>query len=198
MLYDLSLCHPSKRKTIPLSRKQTTEEWLQEKIDEKNIRFRYFITLTFNKAQKEIIGQYLENQHIKRVILDFFYPNRKPKNRIRVWFFCEKHLSGELHLHLLLEGMNGIQFLSNNNRRVQISKKTLFDIIARDFTMDDVITETLTNHLQTHIRRLGKSKQSVDMRGFGNLKKRIKYVNKSLKSYNFNNWEHIDFQNSDL
>ena len=38
------------------------------------------------------------------------------------------------------------------------------DIVCRDFSMDDVITEALTNHLQTYIKRLGKGKQAVDMR----------------------------------
>ncbi len=64
--------------------------------------------------------------------------------------------------------------------------------------MDDVITEALTNHLQRHIRKLGKGKQSVDWRAMGEIKKRVHYVNKSLASINFNNWEHVDFENSDL
>lgn len=199
MKYDLSQSHPTKRKNISVSRSQTTEEWLQDKIDTNDIRFRYFITLSFNKAQTQVINQYLDNRHIKRVILDFFYPNgKKPSNRVRVWFFVERHITGHLHLHLLLEGVDGLKWISSNNRKITISKETLFNIVARDFCMDDVITEALTNHLKTHIRRLGKGKQSVDMRGFGDIKKRVHYVNKSLNTYDFNNWEHIDFENSDL
>ena len=72
------------------------------------------------------------------------------------------------------------------------------DIVCRDFSMEDVITEALTNHLQSYIKRLGKGKQSVDMRRIGNIQQRVQYVNKSLHSLDFNNWEHIDFINSDL
>ena len=64
--------------------------------------------------------------------------------------------------------------------------------------MDDVITEALTNHLKTYVRRLGLGKQSVDMRGIGNIRQAVRYVNKSLSSIEFNQWQHIDFQNSDL
>ena len=187
-----------KREHIASEKRKTTEEWLEEIIDIKKLQFRYFITLSFNRAQTSIISQYLENRHIKNVLLDFFYPHKKPENRTRVWFFCEKHLSGHYHLHLLLEGIDGLSWLLKNNRKVTLSKKTLFDIVARDFSMDDVITEALTNHLQEHIKRLGKGKQSVDMRGIGNIQKRVQYVNKSLDSIDFNRWEHIDFQNSDL
>ena len=34
-------------------------------------------------------------------------------------------------------------------------------MIAGDYVMDDVIIEALTNHLQAHIRRLGKSASMV-------------------------------------
>ena len=97
-----------------------------------------------------------------------------------------------------MEGMDGITWLEKNNRRITIRKSTLLDIVSRDFSMDDVITEALTNHLQAYIKRLGRGKQSVDFRSIGNVQQRVQYVNKSLNSLDFNNWEHIDFQNSDL
>ena len=193
-----SPCHLIKPECVATFKRKTTEEWLQEIIDKERLRFRYFITLSFNKAQRNEIIQYLDNKHIKKVILDFFYPNKKPNNRIRIWFFVEKHLSGNLHLHILMEGMDGLTWLRKNNRRISLSKKTLFNIVARDFSMDDVITEALTNHLQSYVRRLGTGRQSVDMRSIGNIKKRVHYINKSLSSVDFNKWEHIDFQNSDL
>ena len=192
----VSPCHLLNPK--PQVKRKATEEWLEEVIRTKNIKFRYFISLSFNKAQANEINQYLDNQHIKKVILDFFYPNKKPDNRIRIWFFVERHKSGLLHLHLLMEGMNGLEWLSHRSRRITLRKSTLFNIISRDFSMDDVLTEALTNHLQRYIRRLGTGKQSVDLRGTGNIKERVQYVNKSLCSLNFNKWEHIDFQNSDL
>lgn len=178
--------------------RRKTEDWLRRVMKEKSINFRYFITLTFYKAQTNLINQYLDNKHIKRVILDFFYPNKKPDNRIRVWFFVERHQEGTLHLHLLMEGIDGLTWLMTNNRKISLSKKTLFDIVANDYSMDDVITEALTNHLQTYILRLGKSQQSVDCRSIGNIQKRVHYVNKQLGSINFDAWEHIDFENSDL
>ena len=115
-----------------------------------------------------------------------------------MWFFVEKHLSGYLHLHILTEGIDALTWLRKNNRKITIHKKTLFDIIARDYSMDDVITEALTNHLQSYIRRLGKGSQGVDIRKVGNIQKRVHYVNKSLSSIDFDKWQHIDFQNSDL
>lgn len=190
--------HSLKRTYPALSKRKTTEEWLEEVIKEQNIKFRYFVTLSFNKAQSSTLNQYLDNRHIKNVLLDFFYPNKKPNNRIRFWFFVEKHISGQLHVHILMEGMDGITWLEKNNRRISIRKSTLLDIVSRDFSMDDVITEALTNHLQAYIKRLGRGKQSVDFRSIGNVQQRVQYVNKSLNSLDFNNWEHIDFQNSDL
>jgi len=183
---------------IATSKRKTTEEWLQELITEKKFHFRYFLTLSFSKQQTCVINQYLENRHIKNVLLDFFYPNRKPADRIRMWFFVERHLSGGLHLHILLEGINGLKWMSENNRKVTLKKSTLFALVAGDIAFDKVIGETLTNHLQMYIRRLGKGRQAVDMRGIGNVETRIQYVNKSLSSIEFSNWEHIDFQSSDL
>jgi len=58
--------------------------------------------------------------------------------------------------------------------------------------------ETLINHLQKNIWRCPKSNQGVDIRDFGEIKKRVHYVNKSLSSVEFDKWEHIDFSNSDL
>lgn len=180
------------------NKRNKTERWMKEVIDKKKLSFRYFITLSFTWQQASVINQYLDNKHIKKVILDFFYPNKKPNDRIRMWFFVERHKSGELHLHLLMEGMDGLKWLGQNNRKIALSKKTLFNIIARDFSMDDVITEALTNHLQTYVRKLGSGKQSIDVRFTGDIQRRVHYVNKSLSSIDFDGWEHIDFQNSDL
>ena len=98
-----------------------------------------------------------------------------------------------------MEGMDGISWLMSKNRKITISKNTLFQIIADDdYILDDVITEALTNHLQTHIRRLGKSKQSMVSELIKNIDKRVHYCNKSLDSLNFRRWEHLDLENSDL
>ena len=195
----LSPCHLQEHNTSPLIKnKEITQEWLEGKIDDLDLKFRYFITLSFWKGRKSTIKQYLDNHHIKNVILDFFYPHRKPNNKIRLWFFIEKHISGFLHLHILMEGMDGLTWMSNYNRKITLSKKTLYDIVANDFSIDDVITETLTNHLKNYIIRLGKGKQATDIRNVGDIKQRVQYLNKSLETLDFNSWEHIDFKNSDL
>ena len=106
-------------------KRKTTEEWLERLVDEKEYKFRYFITLSFNKQQTSFINQYLENRHIKRVILDFFYPNRKPENCIRLWFFVEPHLSGDFTSHILTEGMDGLTWFRTCNRKVTFKKSTL-------------------------------------------------------------------------
>jgi hypothetical protein len=186
------------KKDSALSKRKTTERWLSNIQQQQGLRFRHFLTLSFNKAQRSVINQYLDNKHIKKVILDFFYPNKKPNNRIRLWFFVERHSSGYLHLHILMEGVSGLDWLSKNNRNVTIRKSTLMDIVCRDFSLEDVMIEALTHHLQSYILRLGKGSQGVDMRSIGNIEKRIQYVNKSLDSLDFDKWEHIDYQNSDL
>ena len=180
------------------SNRRSTESWLNDLIEEYDIKFRYFITLSFYRKQRDEIQQYIDNHHIKNVILSYFYPNRKPKNRIRIWFFPEKHQDESLHLHMLMEGMDGLTWLMKNNRKITLSKRTLFDIIAADYSIDDVITEGLTNHLQSYILKLGTSKQSVDIRSVRDIKKRVHYLNKSLDSINFDKWQHIDYENSDL
>ena len=193
----MALCHLYEKNNS--LKRVITENWLQEIIKKEDIKFRYFLTLSFNKAQTSTISQYLDNKHIKRVILDFFYPNKKPKDRIRIWLFCERHISGFLHLHILMEGMDGLTWLMKNNRKITLSKRTLFDIISDiDYTIDDVITEALTNHLQRYILKLGTGKKSVKNKSIGNIEKRVHYVNKSLSSIDFDKWEHIDFKNSDL
>ena len=81
--------HFTKLQYRGLSKRKTTEAWLKGLAKERGFKFRYFLTLSFYKPQRCIINQYLDNEHIKKVILDFFYPNKKPKNRIRFWLFVE-------------------------------------------------------------------------------------------------------------
>ena len=119
------------------TKRKVTEEWLEEVVRSQNLKFRYFITLSFSKGQTSSIIQYLDNKHIKKVILDFFYPNKKPSNRIKIWFFVERHLTGALHLHLLMEGIDGLSWMTENNRKVSLSKRTL--ISFHGTYMDDVM-----------------------------------------------------------
>ena len=64
-----------------LSKRKTTKTWLKGLVKERGFKFSYFLTLSFYKPQRCIVNQYLDNEHIKKVIIDFFYPNKKTKQQ---------------------------------------------------------------------------------------------------------------------
>ena len=58
----LSPCHLTEDKiNVPQFRREVTEEWLERKIESLDLKFKYFITLSFNKAQRRTLNQYLQN-----------------------------------------------------------------------------------------------------------------------------------------
>lgn len=190
--------HFTKLQYRGLSKRKTTEAWLKGLAKERGFKFRYFLTLSFYKPQRCIINQYLDNEHIKKVILDFFYPNKKPKNRIRFWLFVEKHKDGDLHLHVLMEGMDEMEWLSKRNRKIEIRKSTLLDVVQGDYSIGKIMLESLAHHMKRWVFRLGHGKQSFNAKDIGVVDWRIEYLNKSLDSWDFNGWEHIDVENSDM
>ena len=190
--------HFTKLQYRGLSKRKTTEAWLKGLAKERGFKFRYFLTLSFYKPQRCIINQYLDNEHIKKVILDFFYPNKKPKNRIRFWLFVEKHKDGDLHLHVLMEGMDEMEWLSKRNRKISIRKSTILDLIQGRQSIGEMMLESLAHHMKRWVFRLGHGKQSFNAKDIGEVDWRIEYLNKSLDSWDFNGWEHIDWENSDM
>ena len=190
--------HFTKLQYRGLSKRKTTEAWLKGLVKERGFKFRYFLTLSFYKPQRCIINQYLDNEHIKKVIVDFFYPNKKPKNRIRFWLFVEKHKDGDLHLHVLMEGMDEMEWLSKRNRKISIRKTTILDVIQGKQSIGEMMLESLAHHMKRWVFRLGHGKQSFNAKDIGVVDWRIEYLNKSLDSWDFNGWEHIDVVNSDM
>lgn len=190
--------HFTKLQYRGLSKRKTTESWLKGLVKERGFKFRYFLTLSFYKPQRWVVNQYLDNEHIKKVILDFFYPNKKPKNRIRFWLFVEKHKDGDLHLHVLMEGMDEMEWLSKRNRKISIRKTTILDVIQGKQSIGEMMLESLAHHMKRWVFRLGHGKQSFNAKDIGEVDWRIEYLNKSLDSWDFNGWEHIDVVNSDM
>ena len=195
------------------TKRWSTERWLKTMTEQENFEFKDFITISYRHPRKDIIDQYFDNAHIKRVILDFFYPNKKPINRIRLWIFAERqemffrqgknpHLElikgGDLHTHILMERIDPQKWITSRNRKITINKSSLNALFRGEYSIEELMNESLINHLKRNIWRVGTSHQSIDIRDIKDHKKRIHYQNKSLSSYEFDKWEHIDFENSDL
>ena len=192
----------------------STERWLEEIIEKFDVQFKDFISISFHKPNKDIINQYLDAGHIKNVILDFFYKKNRPVNKIKIWIIVEREgmffrqgknlelepiFTGDLHFHILMERVDLDWWLATKNRDITLKKKHLHNFYKGHFpTKEQLMRETLINHLKQKVHKIPKSKQGVDIRDFGEIKKRIHYVNKSLSSVEFDKWEHIDFENSDL
>ena len=183
-------------------------------IKEFDIEFKDFITIIFHKSNKNIVDQSKLGYHIKKVILDFFQNKNKPENMINLWIFVElermffrqgKNLelepifTGDLHFHILMERVDLDWWLATKNRDITLKKRHLHNFYTGHFpTKEQLMRETLINHLTQKVHKIPKSKKGLDIRNFEEIKKRIHCVNKSLSSVEFDKWEHIDFLNSDL
>ena len=111
--------------------------------------------------------------------------------------FCFES-NGDLHLHILMEGMDEMEWLSKRNRKITIRKTTLLSVVQGNYSITDIMLESLAHHMKTYILRLGKGKQSFKAKDVGIMDWRIEYLNKSLDSWDFNGWEHLDVENSDM
>ena len=196
---DLALWHLQKEAKYKSSKKrEKTEDWLLKEVDEMDLNFGYWITLSFYSQVDNPVIQYLDNQHIRKVILDFLYPHKKPKNRIRLWFFVEQHKNRKLHIHFLMEQVDYEWWLGSRNRKIILHKNTLSKIISNEYSMNDVFTESLTHHLKEWVNKLGRGKKSTKILPALDMDKRVHYVNKSLDNWDFDKWQHIDFESSDF
>ena len=99
------------------NKRKTTEEWLKGWLM-KEVCFRYFITLSFNKQQTSSSINILRTA-TSRVILDFFYPNRNLKPH-KTMVLCWTTSIRRIHLHILTEGMDGLTWFRTCNRKVTL------------------------------------------------------------------------------
>ena len=97
-----------------------------------------------------------------------------------------------------MEGMDEMEWLSKRNRKISIRKSTILDLIQDRQSIGEMMLEALTHHMKRWVFRLGHGKQSFNAKDIGEVDWRIEYLNKSLDSWDFNGWEHIDWENSDM
>ena len=145
----------------------------------------------YKSPRKRVITQDWLMREVDEVNLNFGYC-------IRLWFFVEQHKSKKLHLHFLMEQVDYEWWLGSRNRKIILHKNTLSKIISNEYSMNDVFTESLTNHLKEWVNKLGRGKKSTKIKPALEVNKRIHYVNKSLDNWNFDKWQHIDYENSDF
>ena len=138
------------------TKRWSTERWLKTMTEQENLEFKDFISISYRHPRKDIIDQYFDNAHIKRVILDFFYPNKKPINRIRLWIFAERqemffrqgknsHLElikgGDLHTHIMMEGIDPQKWITSRNRKITINKSSLNALFRGEYSIEELMKE---------------------------------------------------------
>jgi hypothetical protein len=191
-----------------------TVQFLKERIAECDIQFKYFITMSYYSPVYTIGDMIKENKHVKMVMLKYFY-NNIPNNKIRIWFFVEKHASSAYHSHILMEGLDDrirMRYCERNNKIFTYSIDRITStnniIMNTDEDLDEEIMDGLRAHLQEKVKRLGKGSGSLDIRDAGDIDRRLGYVNKEMR-YGINElalegytdkglWDHIDWMNSDM
>ena len=189
------------------------DRWLNELIVQENICFEEYLTISFHRPRQFIVDQYLDNAHIRNVILDFFYKNTKPNKKIRIWFFVEREgmffsqgknpkleaiRDGNLHIHIFMELIDIDNWLDTKSRNITIKKKTISKLLKGEISKRELMRESLINHLKRNVWRCPNSKQGIKLIDIGEAKKRVHYQSKALSSVEFANYEHLDFENSDL
>lgn len=180
-----------------------TVQFLQQCISSHAIDFRYFMTLSYYSKIDKMEYMVKEHKHIKNVILKYFY-NNIPKDRMRLWFFMERHSSLAYHSHILIEGVDDLI----RNRFGYDSTANSNIILHTTDKMDCVILDGLERHMRKYVKRLGKGSSAVDIRGVGDIEKRLGYVNKEMRNgirdiaqegwTEKGLWDHIDIYNSDM
>ena len=180
-----------------------TVQFLSECIKSQDIDFKFFMTLSYYSPVYTMCDIVKEQKHIKNVILKYFY-NNIPKDRMRLWFFMERHSSLAYHSHILIEGIDDII----RNRFGYDSTVNSNIILHTTDKMDSVILDGLERHMKKYVKRLGTGGDAVDIRDIGDIEKRLGYVNKEMRNgirdiaqegrTEKGLWDHIDIQNSDM
>ena len=82
---------------------------LLDEIDDKSIKFKYFITLNYDTRVTDIAQVWEDNRHLKKLLRFYF---KRPVNFL---FTTEKHLDNpesyfynSYHRHILMEGIKGV------------------------------------------------------------------------------------------
>jgi len=180
-----------------------TVQFLSECIKSQDIDFKFFMTLSYYSPVYTMGDMVKEQKHIKNVILKYFY-NNIPKDRMRLWFFMERHSSLAYHSHILIEGIDDII----RNRFGYDSTANSNIILHTTDKMDSEILDGLERHLKKYVKRLGTGGDAVDIRCVGDIEKRLGYVNKEMCNgirdialegrTEKGLWDHIDIYNSDM
>lgn len=166
-----------------------TEEYLNQRLTDNQIDFKYFITLEFLERRYKVSDQVRDNRRIKRQILKYFYPMHP-----RIWMVNERHKDGGIHVHVLVESTHGN---TSDDSKYIIDTDGKMRVVWADESKEGS-AEELRRYLSQNVKRVCTSKRGVDVSPVGDISRRIHYLNKSIERGDFTNVDHIDFENSDI
>ncbi len=113
---------------------------MRDLLEQENLQFKDCLYISFHTPNKDVVGQYLDKKYIWNVILDFFYKNQRPKNKIRLWFFTARESmffkqrknqdldvikGGNLHIYIIMDRTDPDWWMDQNNRKITMKKRTI-------------------------------------------------------------------------
>ena len=78
-----------------------------------------------------------------------------------------------------MEGIDPCHWLTSRNRKITIKKSSINAMLQGQYSVDELLEESLINHLKEHIWRIGDGKQSIDIKDKKDIKKRSRKINAS-------------------